>query len=153
MESILDKLFFEWHLLGAAVLIVQDDYTIPTGKPEEVIAESTNWCRDSGRLTWIIIDWLIKNIDELDEYLLIDMTKSKGNLSVLGLLCDAAQQKNRNPKLNRITQACSPNKDLEILFHRVAKSKLASRLAKEQVFSLFTKWNFISNELRYIDDK
>lgn len=152
MESILDKLFFEWHHLGAAVLVLRQDDTCTNRKPEEVIAKSTNWCRHSSRLTWIIIDWLIKNIDELDESYLLDMTKATGNLSVLGLLCDAAKQKNTDPKFEHIIKACPPNKDFEIFFHRVAKSKLASRFAKENAIPLFKKWNFISNELRYLED-
>lgn len=152
MENILDKLFYEWHNLGAAVLVLDSDYDIPTRKPEEVIAESTNWCRYSSRLTWIIIDWLIKHIDEIDDFLLLEITKAKGVLSVLGLICDAARQKYAHPKLNRIVKDCPPNQELEIFFHRVAKSDLASRLARENALPLFKKWNFISNELRYLDE-
>ena len=32
-----------------------------------VIAESTAYCRASGRLMWVVLDWLIRHIDEIDE--------------------------------------------------------------------------------------
>jgi len=51
MENRLDILFKEWHLLGGNVLL-REIMNLPTPRsPEEVIAESTSYCRDSGRLT------------------------------------------------------------------------------------------------------
>ncbi len=150
MESKLNKLFSEWNKLGAAVLVAIPDSTVGKRKPEELISESTNWCRYSGRLTWVVIDWLIRNIDYIDDSLLFEKTSSKGNIAVLGLLCDAANQKKSHVKFSKILKTCQPNDKLEIFFHRVAKSTFASKLAKENALPLFYKWNFVSNELRYL---
>jgi len=55
MEDRLDRLFQEWHRLGGALLPADVDTTLPTRSPEEVIAESTAHCRESGRLTWVVL--------------------------------------------------------------------------------------------------
>jgi len=40
---------------GGAVLLAEVDATVPHRSPEEVIAESTAHCRESGRLTWVVL--------------------------------------------------------------------------------------------------
>ena len=42
---------------------------------------------------------------------------------------------------------CRPVAEEEIFFHRVGRSKLASRLTREQPIPLFRRWNYLSNEL------
>jgi hypothetical protein len=105
MGDRIDYLFQEWHHLGGAVLLAEVDATISVRSPEEVIAESTAHCRDSGRLTWVVLDWLIHHIDEIDELALLQKTWEYGDLSVLGVLCDAAHQRNPHPKFERLMRA------------------------------------------------
>ena len=118
--------------------------------PEEVISESTSYCRESGRLTWIVLDWLIRNIDKVNENKLIEYTEKLGNFSVLGVLCDLAYVRNPNPKFKRILKYCKPYDKQEIFFNRDAKSPLASKLSKENPIDTFIRWNFICNEVRYL---
>lgn len=59
MSSRIDYLFQEWHRLGGAVLLLKSNPEIKPRPPEDVIAESTAHCRQSGRLTWVILDWII----------------------------------------------------------------------------------------------
>jgi hemerythrin len=76
----IDFLFQEWHQLGGKTLVAEVDRSITPRRVEEVIAESTAHCRESGRLTWILLDWLIRHIDQIDEQALVRMTKSIGDL-------------------------------------------------------------------------
>ncbi len=150
MGTRLDSLFQEWAQLGGEVLLARAEETIHTRPPEDVIAESTAHCRESGRLTWIVLDWLIQHIEQLDERRLLHYTRQFGDLSVLGLLCDAATARNANPRLQRILRACAPHVPTEIFFHRVGRSPLASRLARENTLDVFRRWGYVSNELRYL---
>ena len=152
MQDRIDHLFQEWHRLGGAVLlnrVQQPD--MPTRPPEEVIAESTAHCRESGRLTWVTLNWLIRHIEQVDERRLLQKTRETGDLSVLGVLCDIAQWRNPHPKFERIARACSPSEKVELFFHRVAQSPLASRLTRENTLQVFRRWNYLCNELRYLE--
>ena len=150
MADRVDTLFQEWHRLGAAVLLAESDPAIAARQPEEVIVESTMYCRASGRLTWIVLDWLIHHIAEIDEFVLLEKTKALGDLTVLGVLCDAACQRNPDKKFERMMRACRPQRNPEPFFWRVARSPLASRLARENNLDVFRRWNYYSNELRYL---
>jgi hypothetical protein len=150
MEDRLEYLFQAWHQLGGAVLLKKVDKNLPYRSPEEVLAESTAYCRNSGRLTWIVLDWMIHHIQTIDEDKLLELTKEKGNLSVLGVLCDLARLKNPHLKFDRIVKACIPNSKVEIFFYRVAKSPLTERLTKENPLEIFRQWNFLCSELRYL---
>jgi hypothetical protein len=134
------------------VLLTQVDTTLPTRAPELIIAESTAHCRVSGRLTWIALDWFIQHIEEIDEKLLLEKVQEVGDLSVLGVLCDAAQQREPHPKFEWLTCACVPHQDVVPFFHRVATSPLASRLARENGLDIFRRWNYLCSELRYLRD-
>jgi len=150
MEDRLDYLFQEWHHLGGAVIIKKINKNISPRSPEEVLAESTAYCRNSGRLMWIVLDWLIHNIQSFNEDKLLAETKKRGDLSVLGILCDLAKSRNADPRFDRMIKACGPNNKLEIFFHRVARSQLASRLTRENALEVFSRWNFLCSELRYL---
>jgi hypothetical protein len=56
MVDRLGFLFQEWRRLGGAVLLAEIDPNISARQPEDVIAESTAYCRQSGRLTWVVMD-------------------------------------------------------------------------------------------------
>lgn len=150
MGNPVDRLFQEWHRLGGAVLLAEVDTGVPVRSPEEVLAETTAHCRESGRLTWVALDWLIKHIAQIDEQLLLRRVAECGDLTVLGVLCDAAREHHPDPKLDRLIRACSPNREIVPFFHRVAQSPLASRLARESPLDVFRRWNYISGELRYL---
>lgn len=150
MEDRIDQLFSEWHRLGGAVLVRELVPPVSPRSPEEVLAESTDYCRQSGRLMWVALAWLIHNVDAIDETKLIEATKQHGDLSVLGVLCDAARQRHPHPTFDRLLAACKPNGQVEIFFHRVARSPLARRLTIEQPLDLFRRWNYLCAELRYI---
>lgn len=77
MGDCLDRLFQEWHRLGGAVLLAEVDTTLPVRRPEEVIAESTAHCRESGRLTWVVLDWLIHHVEQVDEQKLLARAKKR----------------------------------------------------------------------------
>jgi hypothetical protein len=150
MGDRLDGLFQEWHRLGGAVLLAEVDPTVSARRPEAVIAESTAHCRESGRLTWVVLDWLIQHIEQLDEQTLLQQTSASGDLSVLGVLCEAAHLRHPHPKFERIMAGCTPPDAVEPFFHRVAKSRLASRLAQAQAVDVFRRWNYLCGELRYL---
>lgn len=128
---------------------VQPD--LPTRPPEEIVAESTAHCRESGRLTWVMLNWLIRHIEQVDERRLLQKTQETGDLSVLGVLCDIAQWRNPHLKFERIIRACNPSERIEIFFYRVAQSPLASRLSRENALQVFRRWNYLCNELRYLE--
>lgn len=150
MEYRLDYLFQEWQHLGGAVLLKESNKITLSRTSEEVFAESTSYCRNSGRLTWVMLDWLIRNIKNIDEKRLLQDTKEKGDLSVLGILCDMAKSRDSNQKYNNIIKSCKPNKELEVFFYRVARSPLATKLTKENALEIFTRWNYLCNEIRYL---
>ena len=150
MGDRLDRLFQEWHRLGGAVLLAEGKHTVPVRCPEEVIAESTAYCRESGRLTWVVLDWLIHHIEQVDGQKLLQEIREKGNPSVLGVLCDAARLRKQHPKFEQIIAACAPHAKVEPFFHRVARSPLASRLARERALDTFRRWNYLCSELRYL---
>jgi hypothetical protein len=150
MESRLDYLFQEWHQLGGEVLVSEKEQTLPKRELEEIIAESTNYCRDSSRLMWVILDWIIHHIDQIDEKKLLKETQKKGDLSVLGVLSDLAYHKNTDSRFKYFMAHCSPKQNREIFFKRVAQSPLAAKLTKENPLEIFLKWNYLSNEVRYL---
>lgn len=150
MADRLEQLFQEWHHLGGQVLLAESEDGLVVRSPEEVVAESTAYCRASGRLTWVVLDWLIRNIERVDADRLLRATRRHGDLSVLGLLCDAAQQRRPHAKFARLIAGCKPADKMEPFFHRVAKNRLALRLAQEGALDIFRRWGYVSNELRYL---
>ena len=86
MADPVDRLFQEWQQLGGQVLFLEVHSAPLRRAPEQVIAESTAHCRESGRLTWVTLDWLIRHVEQLDENRLLRETRKRGDLSVLGLL-------------------------------------------------------------------
>ncbi|MBI1922820.1 hypothetical protein HYR99_01075 [Candidatus Poribacteria bacterium] len=150
MEDRLDRLFQEWHRLGGAVLLAEMNTPLLARTPEEVIAESTTYCRDSGRLTWVVLDWLIHHVEQLNEDQLLQGTREWGDLSVLGVLCDAANLRNPHPKFEWMIRACVRHDRVEPFFHRVARSPLATRLTRENALEVFRRWNYLCSELRYL---
>ena len=150
MEDRLDRLFQEWHQLGGAVLLASADAAIPARPPEEVLTKSTAHCRKSGRLTWVVLDWLIRHMDQIDEQALLRNTARFGDLSVLGVLCDAANQRRPHRGFESIMRACAPHPERALFFHRMAASPLASRLARENALEVFRRWNYLCDELRYL---
>ncbi len=150
MVDRLTQLFQEWHRLGGAVLLAQSPPELVPRRAEEVIAESTAWCRVSGRLTWIALDWLIRHIDQLNTAELLRATQSTGDLSVLGVLCDAARERRPHPQFDVLIAACPPAPRVEVFFERVARNPLAAREAREKAVTVFRRWNYLSAELRYL---
>jgi hypothetical protein len=150
MADRLDHLFQEWHQLGGAVLVAEKTPAKLSRTVEEIIAESTVYCRESGRLMWVVVAWLIRHIDQIDEQKLIQECKDKGDLSVLGVLSDIAHLRKAHPKFERIIAVCKPNPHLEPFFYRVARSPLATRLARENGLAVFQRWNYWCQELRYL---
>ena len=152
MEDRLDHLFQEWHLLGGGVLLACVR-PLPTRSAEEVIAESTACCRASGRLTWVVLDWLVHHIKAIDVDALLSHTLKQGDSAVLGLLADAANQHRPNTKFVDIMKNCMPAPELMPFFFRVAKSPLATQLAQENSIEIFRRWNYLCSELRFLDDE
>jgi hypothetical protein len=99
----------------------------------------------------VVLGWLIRHIERVDEQTLLQRTREVGDLSVLGVLCEAARQRNPHPKFERIIRACSPSEKVEPFFYRVAQSPLASRLARENALEVFRRWNYLCSELRYLE--
>jgi hypothetical protein len=151
MGDHLDRLFQEWHQMGGAVLLAESEPMAPARSPEEVIAESTAHCRESGRLTWVVLDWLLQHIEEIDAKTLLWQTEETGELSVLGVLSEVAHQRRPHPKFEQIMAACAPHDELEPFFYRVAQRPLASRLTREKALDVFRNWNYLCSELRYLD--
>lgn len=150
MDDRLTALFAEWYALGGAVLLTSAPTDNPHRSPERVIGESTAYCRDSGRLTWVMLDWLLHHIEQVDITILLQETRRLGDLSVLGVLCDAAHMRSPHPKFEAIIRACAPPERVEPFFHRVARSRLARRLTEENPLEVFRRWNYLCNELRYL---
>ncbi len=150
MESRLDFLFQEWGQLGGAVLVAGKRQVERARPTEEVLGETTAHCRDSARLTWVVVDWLRAHIDDINEQTLLDRTREGGDLSVLGVLCDLANQAHPHPKFKRIMARCEPHALLEPFFTSVARSPMATRLARENALDVFLRWNYWCQEVRYL---
>jgi hypothetical protein len=151
MADVMDRLFAEWHRLGAPVLLAEMPAAVPERPPEVLIAECTAHCRDSGRLTWIVLAWLIDHADEIDAAALLAATRDIGDLSVLGVLCDAAHHRRPHAVFESVMAACCPNPHLEPFFTRVGRSPLATRIARENPVDVFLRWNYLCSELQYLD--
>lgn len=149
MERELDTLFQECHRLGGNVLLQQVDNSLPVRSPEQVIASSTKCCRESSRLMWVLLGWLVEHIDQINVELLLRETRANGDLSVLGVVCDAAYQKNPNPRFIQIMTRCVKPVQVEPFFKRVASSRLALELVRQHPLDVFLRWNYLSNELSY----
>lgn len=152
MEDKLDSLFQYWNKQDSKVLVSEakktDDIEV-----ENLIAETTKYCRYSGRLMWILLDWLIHNIDKINTEKLLQITARKGDITVLGLISDIAKEKRNSPKFEHIIKASQPNNKKEVFFYRVSQSKLATKLTMEQSIPIYDKWNFYCNELRFLTEK
>ena len=81
----------------------------------------------------------------MDEHALLRKTNELGDPCVLGVLCYAAHLRNPHAKLDWVCRRCPPNAQLVPFFHRVARSPLASRLARENPVEAFRKWNCLSD--------
>jgi len=71
-------------------------------------------------------------------------------LAVLGLLADAAFEVAKKDFFKRIAAMCKPAEEKDFFFSRVKESPLASKLTLQNPLPIFLKWNFYSNELRYL---
>ncbi len=149
MDNRIDHLFQEWAQLGGEVLLARTQ-NVSVRDPHQVIAESTAYCRESGRLTWVVLSWLIRHVEEINEEVLIAETKTRGDLSVLGVLCDVALLRIQHLKFQKIVNACQPAPKLEPFFKRVARSALALKLTQENPLDVFKRWNYLCNELQYL---
>lgn len=149
MEDRITALFQEWAGQGGAVL-VERSTSVTARSPETLIAESTGYCRDSSRLTWVLLDWLIRHIDRIEPTRLIEATRDRGDLGVLGVVCDAARARIADTRLDEIIRNCVSPPAPEVFFHRVARSPFASRLARENTLDLFRRWNYYCDELHYL---
>jgi len=87
---------------------------------------------------------------QLDEVRLLRETQVRGDLSVLGLLCDAANLRRPRPKFERTMRACKPIDTVEPFFQRVAKSRTALALTQQNALEVFRRWNYLRSELRYL---
>ncbi len=149
MEDKLNILFQHWNRQDSKALVAEsvdvEDIAI-----EKLIAETTNYCRYSGRLMWILLDFLIRNIDTIDVFELINLTKKEGDISVLGLVADMAKEKREDIRFDQIINESQPNSTKEIFFYRVAKSKFASKITIQETLPIYEKWNYYCNELRYL---
>ncbi len=149
MEDKLNILFQYWNKQDSKALVAES-VDVKDIAIEKLIAETTNYCRYSGRLMWILLDFLIRNIDAIDIFELINLTKKEGDISVLGLVADMAREKRNDIKFDQIINESQPNPTKEIFFHRVAKSKFASKITMQETLPIYEKWNFYCNELRYL---
>jgi len=153
MEGKLNQLFQKWQQFGAAVLVAQSEpEPSEVLSAERLIAESTRYCRYSGRLTWVVLDWMLKNKDRINAAELLKATKASGDLAVLGLLANAGYEQSPDVIFERIMKGCKPNAVPDFFFFRIKNSKLASRLTMENPLLVFQKWNFWCNELRYLSE-
>ena len=152
METQLNRLFQEWQRLGASVLVAQSE-RIAHRAVESLIAESTAYCRHSGRLTWIVLDWLLTSASPVSVPLLLAETRTHGDLAVLGLIASAARAQAADSIFELIERGCVPNLQPDFFFYRVKNSGLASRLTMENLLPVFQKWNFWCNELRYLNQR
>ncbi|MBI5565105.1 MAG: hypothetical protein HY870_09425 [Chloroflexi bacterium] len=143
-------LFQEWHRLGGNVLVVETNPDLPERSAEAVLAESTAYCRDSGRLTWVTLDWLVRHIDQLDVERLLQAMTTAGDWPVLGVLSDAAYARQPHPRLKQIMRVCRRSEVVEPFFRRVARSPLALKLTRENALDVFRRWNYLCSELRYL---
>jgi len=151
MEHQLNQLFQYWQQFGAAVLIAKSEpATEEAFSAEQLIAESTRYCRHSGRLTWVVLDWMLKNRGRINPAPLLKATRETGDLAVLGLLANAANEQSPDAIFEKIMKGCKPNPAPDFFFFRIKNSKLASRLTMENPLPLFQNWNFWCNELRYL---
>ena len=150
MGDRIDDLFQEWYWLGGAVLLAEVNSAPPTRSAEQIIAESTTYCRESGRLTWVVLDWLIRHSEQIDVAALLRETDRMGDSSVLGVLCDAAHLRKPDPKFERIIHRCRPASEVQPFFRRVARSRLALAQTRANALDVFRRWNYLCNELRYL---
>jgi len=149
MEDKLNILFQHWNKQDSKALVAKS-YDVKGIAIEKLIAETTNYCRHSGRLMWILLDFLIRNIDTVDILELINLTKKEGEMSVLGLVADMAREKRNDVRFDQIIAESQPNPTKEIFFHRVAKSKFATKITMQETLPIYEKWNYYCNELRYL---
>lgn len=49
-----------------------------------------------------------------------------------------------------IELVCNPNRRIEMFFYRLAKSPLAAKLTKGNSLTIFSRWNYLCNEIRYL---
>lgn len=69
---------------------------------------------------------------------------------VLDVLCDLAHAATPNPAFQRIMAHCTPHDRLEPFFTSVARSPLATQLARENALDVFLRWNYWCAEARYL---
>jgi hypothetical protein len=93
---------------------------------------------------------LIRHINQLNTAELLRATQSIGNLSVLGVLCDAARERRPHPRFDQLIAAFSPAPRVEVFFERVPRNPLTAREAREKAVAVFRRWNYLSAELRYL---
>jgi len=150
MTSVLTELFEDWHRVGGAVLLASRPQEGELPEAELLAARSTAHCRESSRLMWVVLGWLEENVDRVDSDLLMRATADVGDLSVLGLIADMANERRDHPILQRIMAACKPNPGLEIFFHRVARSATAARLTEARTNDIYRRWNYLGWEIEHI---
>ena len=98
----------------------------------------------------VVLGWLMRHVERVDEETLLRETIKMGDLSLLRVLCDAAYRKSPHPRFEQIVHACEVPDKVEPFFRRVARSPLALALTQENALEVFKRWNYLCNELRYL---
>jgi hypothetical protein len=153
-NSAIDRLFQHWYHLNGAVMVTGVAPSVTVSSAETVVAESTAHARESGRLTWVVLDWLIRNIEQIDERRLLQETAERGDLSVLGVLCDLAHSRGADPRFDRLVAQCEPNKPLEMFFHHLAQYSVTEQLAREDPHEVFLRWGYLcrADEVHFLTE-
>ena len=148
----IDRLFQQWYQLGGAVMVAEVDVAVTVPNVEAVIAESTTHARRSGRLTWVVLDWLIRNVERVDEWQLLQASEEQGDLSVLGVLCDLARSRRPHTKFDWLVEQCESNDPREMFFHRLARYSITTQLAQEDPHEVFFRWGYFcrAEEVRFL---
>lgn len=154
-EQALERLFQQWYWLNGAVFVARIDRTDTTPCAEAVLAESTAHARWSSRLVDVLLDWLTRHIDTVDERRLLQLTQENGDLAVLGILSDLARSHRPHPKLDWLVPQCPPHEPEEIFFHLVARYQVTARLTRENPHKVFRRWGYLcrADEVQFLTKK
>lgn len=114
---------------------------------EDTLIQTAQQGREDSRLLFGMRGWLLKHHDLVNCARLVRKLKAQENTAVLGAIVESVVVERPRSFLRYVTKYCQPLKKKEILFFKVSRSKILSKLNKESNHPIWKKWGLISREM------
>lgn len=118
---------------------------------EQTLLEGAEQGRRDPRVFWATLLWAATYIDLVNISRLSNMLKGYREISVIGVMCELAYERNANRKFLAVCRRCHYRKDKEIFFYKMAEMEVTKREVINNAMPLFLKWGFYCSYVNFME--